>query len=317
MSLQFNPPPNWPAPPPGWTPPEGWQPDPSWGPPPPGWNLWVEQPTYGLPTASSSPQQNSSPEPQAPHSWAGSANEEPQNSVGKKKWPWILGAVVFLFIVGSCINGSNDGEASPPTAPSTSQTAASVETPEPTAAADPVEDAAPTKKTKPKSTAVTKPKAPPKPKLPKAEGAFIEGVLKAAKSYEDASTELKETKAIKDRDKSLCASTNGSFTKWEGEITEIGSAGDGDANVSIQIHDTIRIATWNNSFSDIGDQTLIKENSKLWEKLLDMEEGQRVLVSGSFVSDGASCVKTSNATKIFGALDPDFLAKFTDVTAVK
>jgi HNH endonuclease len=38
---QLNPPPNWPSPPPGWSPELGWQPDPSWPPPPPGWQLWV------------------------------------------------------------------------------------------------------------------------------------------------------------------------------------------------------------------------------------------------------------------------------------
>ncbi len=40
-SIRFNPPPNWPAPPPGWTPPTGWEPDPSWPPPPGGWQLWI------------------------------------------------------------------------------------------------------------------------------------------------------------------------------------------------------------------------------------------------------------------------------------
>ena len=38
---RFNPPPNWPAAPQGWTPPPGWVPDPSWGPAPPGWRFWV------------------------------------------------------------------------------------------------------------------------------------------------------------------------------------------------------------------------------------------------------------------------------------
>lgn len=39
--MRFNPPPNWPPVPPGWTPPPGWQPDPSWPPPPQGWALWA------------------------------------------------------------------------------------------------------------------------------------------------------------------------------------------------------------------------------------------------------------------------------------
>jgi len=40
--VKFNPPPNWPAPPEGFTPEPGWTPDPSLPAPPPGWQLWVE-----------------------------------------------------------------------------------------------------------------------------------------------------------------------------------------------------------------------------------------------------------------------------------
>lgn len=40
--MRFNSPPNWPAAPPGWTPPPDWRPDPTWPPPPPGWQLWVD-----------------------------------------------------------------------------------------------------------------------------------------------------------------------------------------------------------------------------------------------------------------------------------
>jgi Domain of unknown function (DUF4041)/Meiotically up-regulated gene 113 len=39
--LAFNPPPGWPKPPAGWTPPKGWSPDPTWPDPPPGWQLWL------------------------------------------------------------------------------------------------------------------------------------------------------------------------------------------------------------------------------------------------------------------------------------
>ncbi len=38
---RFNPPPNWPSPPQGWTPPAGWRPDPAWPAPPSGWELWL------------------------------------------------------------------------------------------------------------------------------------------------------------------------------------------------------------------------------------------------------------------------------------
>lgn len=41
--LIFNPPPGWPKPPEGWSPPSGWMPDPSWPEPPPGWQLWIAE----------------------------------------------------------------------------------------------------------------------------------------------------------------------------------------------------------------------------------------------------------------------------------
>jgi MFS family permease len=37
----FNPPPGWPASPPGWLPPHGWRPDPDWSNPPPDWRYWL------------------------------------------------------------------------------------------------------------------------------------------------------------------------------------------------------------------------------------------------------------------------------------
>ncbi len=40
--MRYNPPPNWPKPPEGWSPAAEWSPDPSWPPPPPGWQLWVD-----------------------------------------------------------------------------------------------------------------------------------------------------------------------------------------------------------------------------------------------------------------------------------
>ncbi|MCP2336054.1 DUF3761 domain-containing protein [Actinomadura rupiterrae] len=46
MGRRFNPPPGWPDPGPGWTPPPGWLPNPAWPPAPPGWDYW----SYSDPT---------------------------------------------------------------------------------------------------------------------------------------------------------------------------------------------------------------------------------------------------------------------------
>jgi hypothetical protein len=40
--MSFNPPPGWPAAPPGWFPAPGWRPDPSWPEPPADWQWWLQ-----------------------------------------------------------------------------------------------------------------------------------------------------------------------------------------------------------------------------------------------------------------------------------
>lgn len=57
MPLRFNPPPNWPPAPAGWTPSPEWSPPADWPPPPPGWQLWVP----GAPTGAAPPPTNQPP----------------------------------------------------------------------------------------------------------------------------------------------------------------------------------------------------------------------------------------------------------------
>jgi len=71
MALVFNPPPNWPKPPAGWSPTPTWRPDPAWGPVPEGWQLWIEEPEpeneQASSTAESSSTDRSEARPRAPH----------------------------------------------------------------------------------------------------------------------------------------------------------------------------------------------------------------------------------------------------------
>ena len=67
--MRFNPPPNWPPAPPGWTPPPDWQPDASWPPVPPDWPLWV------------------------PEEWV------PEGS-GRRKTGLVIGALVAALLIG-------------------------------------------------------------------------------------------------------------------------------------------------------------------------------------------------------------------------
>lgn len=60
---RFNPPPNWPTPPPGWQPPIDWRPDPTWPLPPCGWQLWVPEDTPAIQVQTTSATGYSAPQP--------------------------------------------------------------------------------------------------------------------------------------------------------------------------------------------------------------------------------------------------------------
>jgi len=49
--MRFNPPPGWPTPPEGWSPPTGWTPPPAWPAAPEGWQLWLPDESVAAPAA--------------------------------------------------------------------------------------------------------------------------------------------------------------------------------------------------------------------------------------------------------------------------
>lgn len=126
MAARFNPPPNWPPAPDGWTPPPGWVPDPSWGPAPPDWQLWVEdanapaslpRPAAALP----GPQPAAGPTTALPR--VAQAPGEPASSswFARHRVLALVGAVVALLVVVGAINSAADDRDEPAAAPSATQ----------------------------------------------------------------------------------------------------------------------------------------------------------------------------------------------------
>jgi hypothetical protein len=104
---------------------------------------------------------------------------------------------------------------------------------------------------------------------------------------------------------------------WTGKITEVGANGEGKAHVEIELADNVRVKTWNNALSDIGDNTLISPSSSFFNNLVAMSEDTIVTWSGKFLSGTDFCLKKANLTNIFYARDPQFIVKFSNIKATK
>src|SRR6185437_8458106 len=82
LRIRFNPPPNWPKLPDGFTPTGDWQPDPAWGAVPYGWPLWVED-----------GQATSKPEPPL-------LTPPPGDAPARAGKGWAIAAAVVLIVIG-------------------------------------------------------------------------------------------------------------------------------------------------------------------------------------------------------------------------
>jgi hypothetical protein len=143
---------------------------------------------------------------------------------------------------------------------------------------------------------------------------FIQIIEDAILEIENAETELQQSVALRKRDDALCAVLNKRVaTNWTGKITEIGSNSDGFAHVEIELADGVRVKTWNNSFSDISDNTLIPPSADFFDNLVAISEDTVVTWTGRFASGDSFCLKKANLTQTFYGIDPQFIVKFSNI----
>jgi|688.fasta_scaffold201901_3 hypothetical protein len=143
---------------------------------------------------------------------------------------------------------------------------------------------------------------------------FIRIIEDAIVEIEDAETELQQSVALRKRDDALCAVLNKRVaTNWTGKITEVGSNSEGYAHVEIELADGVRVKTWNNAFSDIGDDTLISPSADFFDNLVAMSEDTVVTWSGKFAAGDSFCLKKANLTQTFYGIDPQFIVKFSNI----
>jgi len=154
--------------------------------------------------------------------------------------------------------------------------------------------------------------------MPAQQKKFLEIIKTGVQAYKDAKTDLKSSAALRKRDRAACAVlSSNKATNWVGTIKDIGANREGKAYIQIELDSGIRVQTWNNSFSDLNDNTLIPEGSKVYNAIIDGDEGSKIIFSAQFLKDDNSCLKGSNLTEYFYATDPKFIVKITGAKLAK
>jgi len=126
------------------------------------------------------------------------------------------------------------------------------------------------------------PAAPSVP-VPASQQAFCDAVQGAKTAYKDAmrakANELKLSKIRTSRARAVVAAvTNRKAEGWVGKVKTLATTGEGHAVLVIELPCDVKVGTWNNALSDIGDNTLVPQSSPLFDAIASFDKGSTGLV---------------------------------------
>jgi hypothetical protein len=154
--------------------------------------------------------------------------------------------------------------------------------------------------------------------MPRPEQEFCSAVTTAAVRYgvaEDANeNELKLSALRRARTRAIVRAVKGGRVRdWLGTIAEISTTGEGNAAVTLQLPCGVRVGTWNNSLSDLGDDTLIPHGSRLYVVLAETSTGTHVRISGLLLPEEVNGFRDSSVTERGSMKEPSFVMKMRDI----
>lgn len=215
-------------------------------------------------------------------------NEAVKKPFYKKWWFWVL----VVIVLGAIGQSGKHGKTPDSTTSDSSQSSSGTTAPAASTAAPAVQ-------------------------LPADEQKFISIVADAQTKARSAENDMQKGGVKAERDKALCAAMSaGSVTDWVGKLVDIDANSDGKGVLAIELARDIQVKTWNNAFSDSGDNTLLEPGTPIFNTVSQMKKGSMVKFSGSFFPGlEGDCLKESSLSLNGKIRSPEFIFRFESVTA--
>ncbi|MFG1392734.1 hypothetical protein [Xanthobacter agilis] len=154
----------------------------------------------------------------------------------------------------------------------------------------------------------------PNTPLPAVEAAFIAAVEAGRSVYSAGQTDFQKGAARPTRASAICKVVGSPAVRnWVGKVTTLTTNGEGKGVLGITIAKDTAVMTWNNSLSDIADNTLIAPGSSLFNAMGTLKEGDTVRFSGSFIREPTDCFREQSMTMRGSMTGPEFIFRFKSV----
>lgn len=153
--------------------------------------------------------------------------------------------------------------------------------------------------------------------MPIEQAEVIGAVMTARRQYAQGANEMAKGAARPARGAAICAALRShSVDSWVGRISNLSSNSDGKGVLAIEIGPNIRLKTWNNSLSDMSDQTLIDPKSSIFRDASALQVGRAVYLSGYLIQDANDCIKESSMSLAGSIREPEFIMRFRSIRPI-
>ena len=151
---------------------------------------------------------------------------------------------------------------------------------------------------------------------PPAQKQFLNIVVKAQSSSISATNDMQRGGFLSTRSRKLCdllRTIDFSPNNWIGTIDDVNSNSDGKGVLYIKLATDVFLKTSNNSFSDIGSNTLLEPTSPIFIAVAEMVKGDKVKFSGNFFTQKPHCIYEKSLSLRGKISEPEFKFKFSKV----
>jgi len=151
--------------------------------------------------------------------------------------------------------------------------------------------------------------------MPEGQKRFIAAIESGRAAFRAGRNEMAQGASRPARATDICSAIKDArASNWIGQIAKLSSNSDGLGVLQIRIAPDVHIETWGNALSDYGDNTLISPKSPVFAAAVQMENGQWVTFSGTFVRSSTDCVRERSLTIRGSMTEPSFIMRFRSVS---
>ncbi|MDF2114641.1 hypothetical protein PY365_03560 [Roseiarcaceae bacterium H3SJ34-1] len=153
-------------------------------------------------------------------------------------------------------------------------------------------------------------------RMPQIQVTLLDNLDSTASRYRERANDLQNQAIWNDRAEMLCdVFKDPEFHDWFARVDSISQTMSGKVAFSVKLSSKVTFRTIAAQLFDLDQKTLIAKDSALFETIYGLSVGQRVYVSGQFISKQPYCIPQGTYSGSDSLEYPEFIVRFTKITA--